>query len=72
MRTPIDGARLSSKFGNRRHPILGYNKMHKGIDFAGTGTWGANGEAYFWDVTDPSKMVIIDTITVDARTINDV
>ena len=33
---------------------------------------GANGEAYFWDVTDPSKMVIIDTITVDARTVNDV
>ena len=45
---------------------------HKGKDFAVTGTWGANGEAYFWDVTDPSKMVIIDTITVDARTINDV
>jgi len=34
MRTPIDGARLSSRFGRRRHPILGYNKMHKGIDFA--------------------------------------
>ncbi len=34
MRTPIDGARLSSKFGKRRHPILGYNKMHKGLDFA--------------------------------------
>jgi len=34
MRTPIDGARLSSGFGNRRHPILGYNKMHKGVDFA--------------------------------------
>jgi len=45
---------------------------HQGKDFAVTGTWGANGEAYFWDVTDPSKMVIIDTITVDARTINDV
>ena len=45
---------------------------HKGKDFAATGTWGANGEAYFWDVTDPSKMVIIDTITVDARTVNDV
>lgn len=34
MRTPIDGARLSSGFGKRRHPILGYNKLHKGVDFA--------------------------------------
>ncbi len=34
MRTPIDGARLSSGFGKRRHPILGYNKMHRGVDFA--------------------------------------
>lgn len=34
MRTPIDGARLSSGFGRRRHPILGYNKMHRGVDFA--------------------------------------
>lgn len=34
MRTPIDGARLSSSFGKRRHPILGYTKMHKGSDFA--------------------------------------
>lgn len=33
MRTPIDGARLTSSFGNRKHPILGYNKMHKGVDF---------------------------------------
>ena len=45
---------------------------HEGKDFAVTGTWGANGEAYFWDVTDPSNMTIIDTITVDARTVNDV
>lgn len=36
MRTPIDGARLSSGFGNRKHPVLGYNKMHKGVDFAAT------------------------------------
>ncbi|MDX2083027.1 MAG: peptidoglycan DD-metalloendopeptidase family protein [Rickettsiales bacterium] len=34
LRTPINGARVSSGFGMRRHPILGYSKMHKGIDFA--------------------------------------
>lgn len=34
MRTPIDGARISSVFGMRRHPILGYSKMHQGVDFA--------------------------------------
>ncbi|MEZ5932867.1 MAG: M23 family metallopeptidase [Alphaproteobacteria bacterium] len=34
LRTPIDGARLSSPFGKRKHPVLGYTKMHKGTDFA--------------------------------------
>ncbi len=34
MKTPINGARLSSSFGIRKHPILGYNKMHRGTDFA--------------------------------------
>ena len=34
MKTPVNGARLSSAFGMRKHPIDGYNKMHKGTDFA--------------------------------------
>lgn len=39
LRTPIDGARLSSGFGMRRHPIMGYSRMHRGVDFAApTGT----------------------------------
>jgi murein DD-endopeptidase MepM/ murein hydrolase activator NlpD len=39
MKTPINGARLSSGFGMRRHPILGYSRMHRGTDFAApTGT----------------------------------
>lgn len=39
LRTPINGARITSGFGKRKHPILGYSKMHKGVDFgAPTGT----------------------------------
>ena len=39
MKTPINGARLSSSFGMRKHPILGFNKLHQGTDFAApTGT----------------------------------
>lgn len=34
LRTPISGARISSGFGMRRHPVLGYSRMHKGVDFA--------------------------------------
>jgi len=34
MRTPVDGARISSRFGMRHHPVLGYGRMHKGMDFA--------------------------------------
>ena len=39
MKTPINGARLSSSYGKRKHPILSYTKMHTGTDFAApTGT----------------------------------
>ena len=43
-----------------------------GRDYAVTGTHNANGAAYFWDVTDPANPVMIDSIVVDARTVNDV
>ena len=45
---------------------------HEGKDFAVTGTWSGDGHAYFWDVTDPSNIICIDTVKVDARTVNDV
>ena len=43
-----------------------------GRDYCVTGTWGANGDAHFFDVTDPSKMERIATVNIDARTVNDV
>ncbi len=43
-----------------------------GRDYAATGTHVGRGEAFFWDVTDPTNMIAIDTITVDARVVNDV
>lgn len=43
-----------------------------GKDYALTGTWGADGHAYIWDVTSPQSMSIVDMVRVDARTVNDV
>ena len=45
---------------------------HAGKDFAATGSIFGDGEAYFWDVTDPENMKIIDTVKVDARNVNDI
>ena len=43
-----------------------------GRDYAITGTWGGDGTAYFWDVTDPANLILYDSLQVDARTVNDV
>jgi len=43
-----------------------------GGDYAITGTWGAAGHAYIWNVTDPRNIQLIDMVKVDARTVNDV
>jgi hypothetical protein len=43
-----------------------------GRDYAVTGTWGGDGYAYFWDVTDPANIAKTDSLKVDARTVNDV
>ena len=43
-----------------------------GNDYAVTGTWGADGTSYFWDVTQPDNIKKIDSVQVDARTVNDV
>ena len=43
-----------------------------GRDYAVTGTWGADGHTYFWDVTDPANIEKVNEVQVDARTVNDV
>lgn len=43
-----------------------------GRDYAFTGTWGGDGWAYFWDVTDPASPALTDSLQLDARTVNDV
>jgi len=43
-----------------------------GRDYAVTGTWGGDGWAKFWDVTDPANIQLVSEIQVDARTVNDV
>ncbi len=43
-----------------------------GRDYAVVGSWGGPGTAYFYDVTDPTDMQLVDTVEVDARTVNDV
>src|SRR4029077_12593099 len=63
MKTPVDGARISSTFGAREHPILGYTRMHKGIDFAvpqGTPVMAAvNGTVTFAGVQNGFGNVVI-------------
>ena len=48
LKTPLDGARISSNFGMRKHPISGYNKMHKGSGFRST-NWNSNLCRWKWN-----------------------
>ena len=72
MKTPINGARLSSPFGNRKHPIFGFTKHHNGTDFAapiGTPIL-ASGDDALNDDTDADadaslKITNIDPISYD-------
>ena len=43
-----------------------------GRDYGVSGTWGSDGTTYFWDITDPTDIVKVDSIKVDARIVNDV
>jgi len=77
--------RIDARDVERRVKLLGHGKVQDvhtsdlwvweaadGRDYAVTGTWGANGDSIFWDVTDPRNIEEISRITVDARTVNDV
>jgi hypothetical protein len=61
--------------GTMRHVHTSDLWIYEGVDgrdYAVTGTHSADGRAYFWDVTDESATVLLDSIQVDARTVNDV
>ncbi len=60
------------KVSDRRTSDLWVWEGTDGNDYAITGTWGAEGHAYIWDVTTPTSIVLIDAVRVDARTVNDV
>ncbi len=60
------------KVNDRRTSDLWVWEGTDGNDYAITGTWGAEGHAYIWDVTNPESIVLIDAVRVDARTVNDV
>ncbi len=77
--------RIDKRGIGRRVKLLGQGKVQDvhtsdlwvwegvdGRDYAVTGTWSANGDSIFWDVTDPKKIEEISRVTVDARTVNDV
>ena len=60
------------RIGNTHTSDLWVWESGDGRDYAITGTWGGEGKAYFWDVTDPTNIQRVDSVQVDARTVNDV
>jgi len=69
-----DGAPAADGWALDRQLYNFYLPMHPGsiAFYKEAGTWNAEGHAYFYDVTDPRNMELVDTVQVDARTVNDV
>ena len=61
-----------ARIGGHRTSDLWVWEGLDGRDYAVVGSWNGNGHAYFYDVTDPAKMELVDKLQVDARTVNDV
>ncbi len=61
-----------ARTGEHRTSDLWVWEGSDGRDYAVVGSWNGKGHAYFYDVTDPRNMVLVDTVQIDARTVNDV
>jgi len=83
--TAMKSVEISKRNVSRKIELIGHGSVsnkhtsdfwiwqgNDGKDYGVTGTWGADGTAYFWDVSDPANIFKTDSVKVDARTVNDV